>query len=111
MYFDVAERKQTGVSSDKPIVIDLDDYDVQGTLLVLLYMEVLIFTTFISTCLVSTWLIVAFIVVDVDVIKVQSHSRRKSRQNQKKDGYESEADDADNAFVVAQNHIGRAQSG
>ena len=53
----------------------------------------------------------AFIVVDVDVIKVQSHSRRKSRQNQKNEGYESEADDADNAFVVAQNHIGRAQSG
>ena len=54
MYFYVAEMKQTGMSSCKPIVIDLDDYDVQGTLLVPLYMKVLICTTFRGTCLIST---------------------------------------------------------
>ena len=32
IFFDVAEKKKAGVSSDKPIVIDLDDYDIQGSI-------------------------------------------------------------------------------
>ena len=113
MYFYVAEMKQTGMSSCKPIVIDLDDYDVQGTLLVPLYMKVLICTTFRGTCLISTWLIVAFIVVNVDAFEVQGSPTPEAitDRNQKKESYESEAYDADNAFVVVQNFIRRAQAG
>ena len=110
---DVAEKQKAGVSSDKSIIIDLDDYDIQGILLFLLYMEVLIFNTFISTCTVSIWVFVAFVVADVDVIEVQDSPNPEASpgKNHKKEGFESEADDADNAFVVVQNLIGRAQAG
>ena len=110
---DVAEKQKAGVSSDKPIVIDLDDYDIRGILSFKRYMEVLIIKTFISACLVSTWVIVAFVVVYVDVIEVQDSPTPEASpgKNQKKYGYESEADEADNAFVLVQNLIGRAQAG
>ena len=49
----------------------------------------------------------AFVVVYVDVIEVQDSPNPEASpgKNHKKEGFESEADDADNAFVVVQNLI------
>ena len=54
----------------------------------------------------------AFVVVDVDVIEVQDSPTPEASPgiNHKKEGFESEADDAYNAFFVVQNFIGRAQA-
>ena len=55
----------------------------------------------------------AFVVADVDVIEVQDSPTPEASPgtNHKKECFQSEADDADNAFVVVQNLIGRAQAG
>ena len=51
--------------------------------------------------------------VNVDAFEVQGSPTPEAitDRNQKKESYESEAYDADNAFVVVQNFIRRAQAG